>query len=242
MDNIEYRLWMIGGSILSIIVGFSASALRKQRIRKLKKEQHKKNIQFNIDKQPIVLYLRAFDKDGIKETQVPLRWGFKVTSPLDSFEMKLDRKIQSIGQFYAVNVPGKTESEIGAVRESFQDSEWREGVLKLMNMARLIIYRPAKSDGILWEFDRIVNYGYLHKTIIAVSKDDLWDYKDFCRKIQPGFSDVFPFEDGELYIHIDENKEIYYSDKMQYLTVYKELIAKYKQIGSQPAEQITGGG
>lgn len=242
MDNVEYRLWMIGGSILSIIVGFSVSAFRKQRIIKLKNEQHKKNIQFNIDKQPIVLYLRAFDKDGIKETQVPLRWGFNVTSPIDSFEMKLDGKIQSIGQFYAVNDPGKAESEIGAIRERFQEPEWQEGVLKLMNKARLIIYRPATSRGTLWEFDQIVNYGYLHKTIIAVSKDDLLDYKNFCRKIQPGFSDLFPFEDDELYIHIDENKEIYYSNKMQYLTVYKEFIAKYKQIDSLPAPQITGVG
>lgn len=231
MDRVEYWLWRIGLAVVAIVVVFIYFELKKQRIEELRVEQHKRKVHFNLETQPIVLYLRSFIKDGIKEIQVQLPWGFSATSPIDSYEMKLDKKIKSIGQFYAINNPEKIESEIGAIRTNFQVSEWQKGVLNLMQIAKLIIYRPNTTPGTLWEFDQIINNGYLNKTIIAVYKDDLLDYINFRQKIQHRFTDSLPYEDAELYIHINEKMEIFYSNDLEYLTVFKKFISREKQNG-----------
>lgn len=148
MDSLTHTLVrFILVPIITLIMVF----ILNERIRTKKREQHKKKLQFFNDTRPLVLYLRSFNVDGLKEMKMDLPFGFTSQPvPINSFEMKLDRQINSIGKFYAIANPEKNDTELGAVRETLLNDEWKAAVLDKMKDAIIIIFRPSLSKGTLW--------------------------------------------------------------------------------------------
>lgn len=202
--------------IITLIVVF----ILNERIKTKKIGQHKKKLQFLNDNRPLVLYLRSFYVDGLKEMKMDLPFGFTSPPfPINSFEMKLDRHINSFGKFYAIANPEKKETELGAIRETFLNDEWKAAVLNKMKDAIIIIFRPSLSNGTLWEFVQLIKNGYLTKTIITI-KDDYREYIEFVKVVEPILPNL-PLEIyDETFICIDNQSNVSIYDDIRETPIF----------------------
>jgi hypothetical protein len=205
MDSIYLRLFrLVIIPILTLVIAY----LINENFKEKKRKQHNKRVNFNSDIRPIILYLRAFSKDGLKTMNIPLPFGYSSQQfPIKSFEMKLDKQIQKIGKFYAIGHPLKNDTDIGAVRESFTNEEWKNAVLQKMKEAIIIIFRPSISEGTIWEFEQIIKYDYLKKTIIAISEDNI-EYDHFKEFIKDWGPNLPLISSKEAYLCFDTESKV----------------------------------
>jgi hypothetical protein len=108
------------------------------------------------DKRPPVIYLRPFDEDDRRISQLPVgtRNGGKPVINLfrpASHEGWLARASKAIGPFVAVGRPGDGLAPLGAARFYLADDEWQQKVDALLRGAAAIVLCPETSTGTRWE-------------------------------------------------------------------------------------------
>jgi hypothetical protein len=121
----------------------------------------------NNDKRPPVLFLRSFDKDG----EAPLTIYDAVSEnskKLITYEDIAIGYATMIGPVIAIASPYIAVKDVlGAAKGHFDD--WQSTILSYMETASLIIMRPYDSEGVLWEFEQVIKFNYLYKTILYVN-------------------------------------------------------------------------
>lgn len=190
-----------------------------------KEKQRQKKIDFQDDMRPLILYLRSFMKDGLSTTHS--RIFFNINSPeypITSFEMKLDKEVNRLGKFYAIANPNSTETEIGAVRDTFTNEEWEKQVLKKMDEAIMIVYRPAETEGTLWEFDQILEHKHLTKTVIAVLKNEWNEYAAFERRFKSKLPKLPVLNTKVMFICFDTANNVYVNSDLSETVLFRYLM------------------
>ncbi len=99
-----------------------------------------------------VLYLRGFgnDPEAAILDEVP---GMLSTGMLSihSREEHLIGALGAFGPVVAVGRPGEQLPHLGAARFYLPGEDWQAGVLRLMELAQLIVLRLGDGDGVWWE-------------------------------------------------------------------------------------------
>ena len=94
------------------------------------------------DPRPPVVYLRSFAKDAHSS----------------SFEERLLRELDVVGPVIAIGRPGETLPPLGAYRLYPKPDQWREAVVRLMQLSGAVVLRGGKTEGVLWETARAREY------------------------------------------------------------------------------------
>lgn len=125
-----------------------------------------------VDDRPVLL-LRSFadDKRRIR-TRSRYRRGFVDEFALrrrERFEEVIAYAMGSVGPVIAVGQLGeRLPPALGAVRRQVGSEEWKERVGDYMANAALILVSLGRSESLVWEIRRILQLGYLAKTIFVL--------------------------------------------------------------------------
>ena len=123
--------------------------------------------------EPPVLLLRSFNDDRLRmrarrldrasiiDQLVMRRW--------ETFEEIEASALGKYGPVLAVGTPGeRLPPALGAIRLQFSHEEWQARVAELCERSAFIALNVGRSEGLIWEIDRLVKTGYLHKTIFLI--------------------------------------------------------------------------
>lgn len=104
---------------------------------------------------------RRLDRAGILDRLLLKRW--------ESFEEVQASALSKFGPVIAVGTPGeRLPPPLGAVRLQLSHEEWQSRVSQLLEESTFILFTLGRSEGLAWEMRRILDCGYLHKTIFLV--------------------------------------------------------------------------
>ncbi|HUQ59414.1 hypothetical protein [Lentzea sp.] len=140
---------MLVGGLLALVVAFFV--LRYSRPRSARSAAQT----LQADWREPVLYLRGFDDDGAAAVVDGVPGA--LSSGLLSFHSREEQLVGALGAFgpvVAVGQPGERLPHLGAARFYLPGDDWREGVLKLMGMAQLIVLRLGEGEGLWWEVEQ----------------------------------------------------------------------------------------
>jgi hypothetical protein len=119
------------------------------------------------DSRPPVLYLRSFDADtDLELLDMPARGGSLREQRIEERDTTALRRL---GVVLALSRPGKRLPPLGATRVTFNDSEWRYEVQKLMEKCCLIVVQVGFSNGLLWEMNQAFKSQPFRPILICVS-------------------------------------------------------------------------
>jgi hypothetical protein len=116
-----------------------------------------------------VLYLRPFDTDDVvlPKPRLPLLSRLFSFTP---FPVRIEQELFDVADGFrpliAIGKPG-AKSVVGGVayRAYLDDSEWQEYVTTKIRSADRIVMVLKDTDGVHWEFDRVVDQGAVMKTL-----------------------------------------------------------------------------
>ena len=101
------------------------------------------------------LYLRSFNTDKYKQEKV------------------ICRTTRNLFPVYAIGDPNRILQPNGAERFYITDDHWKDAVEDMMKRSKMIILRIGQTDGTLWELHKLIELGYINKTIFVVySRED----------------------------------------------------------------------
>jgi hypothetical protein len=104
------------------------------------------------DFRPPVLLLRSFGDDDVEpEANWRLQWLQPATLPFVAAE-----RLSAHGPVLAIAQPGETLPPLGPYRVFVEDRDWRAEVDALIAGARLVVLVLGHSQGVLWEFKRLL--------------------------------------------------------------------------------------
>ncbi len=121
-----------------------------------------------------ILYLRSFYADNVGN-YIPVTpytpFGGKVAY---HYETLLAASLIDIAQLIAIGKPNEENFPPGFKRIFVEDEDWKEKVIQLLNEFDLVIFRPDKTDAVLWEIQTIFEMKFLHKTVfwMVIGDDD----------------------------------------------------------------------
>jgi PAS domain S-box-containing protein len=137
-----------------------------------------------LPKQAPVLYLRSFDDD---EAAANLQGELTEEEHLGSV-------LAQIGPFLAVGRPGEPFPELGASRVYLGDDIWQGTVAELLGVARLVVIRTGRSQGLLWEVERVARTIKPERLVIlADNRRELVDVLAQIRKVHPQVNEKLRF-------------------------------------------------
>lgn len=114
---------------------------------------------FNDDR--LRMRARRLDRASIIDQLVMRRW--------ETFEEIEASALGKYGPVLAVGTPGeRLPPALGAIRRQFSHEEWQARVAELCGSSTFIALNVGRSEGLIWEIDRLVKTGYLHKTIFLI--------------------------------------------------------------------------
>lgn len=111
---------------------------------------------------PLVLHLREFDSD-VEEDSWEVESGV-----VSSWEESLLADLRAYGAVLAVGIPGEALPHGGAYR-LYLDDEWKFTVERLMELARVIVFRCGNTPGLTWELEQLTQKDRLVRTVFATS-------------------------------------------------------------------------
>ena len=121
------------------------------------------------------LYLRPFAVTGVLEatarsrsTMPNLDGSWEETVELESV---VAEALLPMGPLVALGQPGE---HFGAGRTAVQDEDWHQVVEGLMRQAQVILLIPSDRPGTLWEVRRILDLGFLSKTVMIMQPGQRW--------------------------------------------------------------------
>jgi hypothetical protein len=122
------------------------------------------------------VYLRSFNTDVFKQ------------------EKLICRTARNLFPVYAIGDPNHVLQPNGAERFYITDKHWKEAVINMMERSKVILLRVGQTDGTLWELHKLIELGYINKTIFVVYTKE--DYDWFQKTIPESFSHLFLKLDG----------------------------------------------
>ena len=133
-----------------------------------------------------VLYLRPFDTDDVilPKPRLPLLSRLLSFTP---FPVRIEEELFDVADGYrpliAVGKPGDKTLRGGvAYRENLDDARWQDSVTARIRGADRIVIVLKDTDGVRWEFDRVLGEEALRKTLFlfdpAVREPEEWDTLD----------------------------------------------------------------
>jgi hypothetical protein len=134
------------------------------------------------DSRPPVLYLRSFEDDRRVAGNINVD-GLHV----ETEESELAKLFRSLGPFLAVGRPQEMLSYAGAARFQFDNDDWQQHVIELLSVARLVLIRAGKSDGLLWEIQTVVRLVEPEKILLLIP----WGRRSY-DKFRSAVGGVFP--------------------------------------------------
>jgi hypothetical protein len=166
------------------------------------------------------LYLRSFNTDKYKQEKV------------------ICRTARNLFPVYAIGDPNHILQPNGAERFYVTDEHWKDAVENLMKKGKVIFLRVGQTDGTLWELHKLIELGYLNKTIFIVySKDDYeWFKKTTPESLRHLFLNfdkldtapyAFYFADGLFYSKQINRKSDFVEFLNSYLSHNHQLDAFY---------------
>jgi hypothetical protein len=116
-----------------------------------------------------VLYLRPFDVDGVILPKPRLPWLSRFFS-FRPFPVRIEEELFDVADGYlpliAVGKPGSGATPGGAAYRAFlDDTAWQDYVLEKIRGAERIVMVLKNTDGVRWEFERVVAEGAVDKTL-----------------------------------------------------------------------------
>jgi len=96
------------------------------------------------------LYLRSFNTDKYKQ------------------EKTICRTARNLFPVYAIGDPNSILQPNGAERFYITDDYWKDAVEDMMKRSKVIILRIGQTDGTLWELHKLIELGYINKTLFVV--------------------------------------------------------------------------
>ena len=122
--------------------------------------------------EPFVLYLRPFDADEVilPKPHLPLLSRLFSFTP---YPVRIEQELFDVADGYrpliAIGKPGGKTMEGGvAYRAYLDDSEWQQYVVTKIRAADQIVMVLKDTDGVRWEFGRVVGEGAGMKTLFLV--------------------------------------------------------------------------
>jgi hypothetical protein len=118
-----------------------------------------------------LLYLRPFDLDDVILPKPRLSPESRFFS-FRPYPVRIEEELFDVADGYrpliAVGKPGGVKPVQGGVayRTYLDDSNWQTYVEERIRRAERIVMVVAKTEGVRWEFERIINEGALSKTLI----------------------------------------------------------------------------
>ncbi|GAA3464722.1 hypothetical protein ACFFSW_05205 [Saccharothrix longispora] len=164
------RSWVLVGAVVA--VALASPVLRHSRRRSARDAVRA----LEADGRRPVLYLRAFVDDhtsaAVDNVTVGLS-GFLL--PVHSREEQLASVLRAFGPVIAVGRPGEPLPHLGAARFYLPPDDWRPGVLRLMELSRLVVLRLGPGEGLWWELERARATQPPDKLVLLVpgDRDDL---------------------------------------------------------------------
>jgi hypothetical protein len=84
--------------------------------------------------------------------------------------------IKRFGPVIAIGSPEDELPQLGAARAYVpRNDEWTRIALEWIHSARMIVLFAGRTTGLLWELGRIIQHGYLNKTIVLCSHNSASD-------------------------------------------------------------------
>jgi hypothetical protein len=131
-----------------------------------------------------LLYLRPFDTDDVilPRPRLPLISRLFSFRP---FPVRIEEELFDVADGYrpliAVGKPGESRARLGGIayRTYLDDSEWQEYVTDKIRRAERIVMLMKDTDGVRWEFARVIGEGAAFKTLFlfdpAVRNSEDWE-------------------------------------------------------------------
>ncbi|HEV2841519.1 MAG TPA: hypothetical protein VGW39_09365 [Chthoniobacterales bacterium] len=130
-----------------------------------------------------VLYLRPFDADNVilPKPRLPLLSRLFSFTP---YPVRIEQELFDVADGYRPLIAGGKPGEKNmrgdvAYRAYLADSEWQEYVTAKIRAADRIVMVLKNTDGVRWEFDRLIGEGAIMKTLYlfdpAVRKPEEWE-------------------------------------------------------------------
>lgn len=118
------------------------------------------------DPRPPVLLLRSFLDDDTRIGR-SVRLATIVDRRRYTLEELIADEMSQYGPVVAFGRPAEALPPLGAAREYAGEGEWQSRILGLLAEAALIVCIPGSSEGLLWEWERIIELGALPKVIFV---------------------------------------------------------------------------
>jgi len=149
------------------------------------------------DSKPDVLYLRTFlaDPSTIGHVFSALLTPTLI-SGLATEEEQLRDVLQPFGDLVAIGQPGETLPKPGAARLYASGDEWKEVVTNQMHVARLVIIRAGRGEGLLWELKQALEIVNPKKLLILVLNMKKKHYERFREEANSIFQISLPEADA----------------------------------------------
>lgn len=139
-----------------------------------------------------VLYLRPFDADEIvlPKPRLPL---LSRALSLRPFPVRIEEELFDVADGYrpliAIGKPGTAESRVGGVayRSYLDDASWQGYALDKIRRAERIVMILKNTDGVRWEFERVIDEGAIFKTLFLFepAMKDAPDWAPVEQMVQP---------------------------------------------------------
>ncbi|MFD5462337.1 transferase [Kitasatospora sp. NPDC127059] len=142
---VAVQLEMLPGGLVAIGVGFLI--LRYTRPRSTRNAV----AALRADGRRPVLYLRSFADD---RTAAQIDDGQELN--IHSREEQLAAALRAFGPVIAVGRPGEPLPLLGAARFYLPLDDWKPTILRLMDLAQLIVLRVGVGEGLRWEIEQVI--------------------------------------------------------------------------------------
>jgi hypothetical protein len=103
--------------------------------------------------------------------------------------------MKDIGPFVGIGTPEEDLPSLGAARIYVEEPQWRDAVKRLIQRARLLVFRVGSSAGFLWEVQSAIASKKPEQMILLVPRDEAL-YEEFRRATATLFPSPLPALSG----------------------------------------------
>lgn len=164
MSYNEFASWAVWplsvvllGSIITLVV-IERQVRKSKRLAQL--NELDPHAELSSDQRLPILYLRSFTDD---------QTALSLTDDIESFEEELVAALKIAGPVIGVGNPGSDGPAPGAIKLYFKNDEWRQRVIELMDLSRLVVLSAGNSPNFVWELKTSLDRLAPEKILISLA-------------------------------------------------------------------------
>jgi TPR repeat protein len=129
--------------------------------------------------EPFTLYLRSFGDDDIEVLRDSLFFRIWMTDPWFDvfrkvrFEQVITAAVWPFGKCIALDRPGETLPQLGALRIGPSTEDWQLRIRNLISRSTGVLMSVGFTSGLKWEFQRLEESGDLDKVSLVLLQDSI---------------------------------------------------------------------